>query len=120
MVGHSVADLAAGGPSTLVRLTRGGLATSSVSARRWRRGGRQWHHVVDPRTGLPATGPWRTVTALGHTSAAANAATTASIVLGDAAHDWLVTRNVAARLVDHDDRVTRTPAWTASGIEENS
>ncbi|MFL6165569.1 MAG: FAD:protein FMN transferase [Ornithinibacter sp.] len=120
VLGHSLADLAAGGPSTLVRLARGGLATSSVSARRWRRGGRQWHHLVDPRTGLPATGPWRTVTAMGHTCAAANAATTASIVLGDTAHDWLVTRNVAARLVDHDDCVTRTPAWTASGIEENS
>ncbi|MFL6175148.1 MAG: FAD:protein FMN transferase [Ornithinibacter sp.] len=120
VLGHSLADLAAGGPSTLVRLARGGLATSSVSARRWRRGGRQWHHLVDPRTGLPATGPWRTVTAMGHTCAAANAATTASIVLGDTAHDWLVTRNVAARLVDHDDCVTRTPAWTASGIEESS
>ena len=120
VVGHSLADLEAGGASTLVRLGAGGLATSSVSARRWRRGGRQWHHVVDPRTGLPAQGPWRTVTALGRTAAAANAATTASIVLGDAAYGWLVDRQVAARLVDHDGHVTRTPAWTASGIEEIS
>jgi thiamine biosynthesis lipoprotein len=120
VIGHSLADLEAGGSSTLVRLGTGGLATSSVSARRWRRGGRQWHHVVDPRTGLPAQGPWRTITALGRTAAAANAATTASIVLGDAAHGWLVDRTVAARLVDHDGRVTRTPAWTTSGIEEIS
>jgi len=118
LVGHSLTDLEAGGASTLVRLGAGGLATSSVSARRWRRGGRQWHHVVDPRTGLPARGPWRTVTALGRTAAAANAATTASIVLGAAAYDWLVDHDVAARLVDHDGHVTRTPAWTASGIEE--
>jgi thiamine biosynthesis lipoprotein len=120
VIGHSLADLEAGGSSTLVRLGTGGLATSSVSARRWRRGGRQWHHVVDPRTGLPAQGPWRTITALGRTAAAANAATTASIVLGDAAHGWLVDRKVAARLVDHDGHVTRTPAWTTSGIEEIS
>jgi FAD:protein FMN transferase len=118
LVGHSLTDLEAGGASTLVRLGAGGLATSSVSARRWRRGGRQWHHVIDPRTGLPAQGPWRTVTALGRTAAAANAATTASIVLGAAAYDWLVDHDVAARLVDHDGHVTRTPAWTASGIEE--
>jgi thiamine biosynthesis lipoprotein len=118
LVGHSLTDLEAGGASTLVRLGAGGLATSSVSARRWRRGGRQWHHVVDPRTGLPAQGPWRTVTALGRTAAAANAATTASIVLGAAAYDWLVDHDVAARLVDHDGHVTRTPAWTTSGIEE--
>ena len=104
----------------MVRLGDGGLATSSVSARRWRRGGRQWHHVVDPRTGLPADGPWRTVTALGRTAAAANAATTASIVLGEAAEEWLVDRGVAARLVGHDGRVVRTPAWTTSHIEETS
>ena len=120
VVGHSITDLLAGGDSTVVRLATGGLATSSISARRWRRGGRQWHHVVDPRTGLPAAGPWRTVTALGHTSAAANTASTVSIVLGDAAHDWLVERQVAARLVAHDGTVTRTPAWTSSGIEEIS
>ena len=120
LIGHSIADIEAGGPGTLVHLASGGLATSSVSARRWSRGGRQWHHLVDPRTNLPATGPWRTVTALGHTSAAANVASTASIVLGDAAYDWLVERQVAARLVDHDGTVTHTPAWTTSGIEENS
>ncbi len=120
VVGHSVADLEAGGPSAVVRLGAGGLATSSVSARRWRRGGRQWHHVVDPRTGLPAQGPWRTVTALGRTAASANTATTASVVLGDAAHDWLVDHHVAARLVDHEGRVVRTAAWTASGVEESA
>ena len=118
LLGHSRSELDAGGPAASVRLGSGGLATSSVSARRWRRGGRQWHHVVDPRTGLPAQGPWRTVTALGRTAAAANAATTASIVLGAAAYDWLVDHDVAARLVDHDGHVTRTPAWTTSGIEE--
>ncbi len=120
VVGHSRADLDAGGPSTRVHLGSGGLATSSVSARRWRRGGRQWHHLVDPRTGLPTQGPLRTVTALGRTAAAANAATTASIVLGDAAHAWLVERRVAARLVGHDGSVTHTPAWLLAGIEENS
>ena len=119
VLGHSLADLAAGGPSARVGITGGGLATSSTSARRWRRGGRPWHHLIDPRTGEPATGPWRTITALGHTAVAANTASTAAIVLGDAAVDWLVERDVAARLVDHEGRVTRTPAWTASGIEEN-
>ena len=120
LLGHSRSELDAGGPAASVRLGSGGLATSSVSARRWRRGGRQWHHLVDPRTGLPARGPLRTVTALGRTAAAANAATTASIVLGDAAYQWLVDRRVAARLVGHDGTVTHTPAWLASGLEETS
>lgn len=120
VLGHTLADLAAGGPSTRVGITEGGLATSSTSARRWRRGGRPWHHLIDPRTGEPSTGPWRTITALGHTAAAANTASTAAIVLGDAAVGWLVDRDVAARLVDHEGRVTHTPAWTASDIEETS
>ena len=120
VVGHSVADLAAGGESARVTLRDGGIATSSTSARRWRRGGRQWHHLVDPRTGHPTAGPVRTVTALGHTAAAANTATTAAIVLGDDAWDWLLEHDVAARLVDDEGRVTRTPAWTASLIEEDA
>ncbi|MGL5928818.1 MAG: FAD:protein FMN transferase [Dermatophilaceae bacterium] len=119
VVGHSRADLAAGGERAEVTLRHGGLATSSTSARRWRKGGRQWHHLVDPRTGAPATGPWRTVTALGHTAAAANTASTAAVVLGGAAPGWLARRRVAARLVADDGRVVRTPAWDAAGIEVN-
>ncbi len=118
VLGHSLADLAAGGPSATIALHRGGIATSSVSARRWRRGGRQWHHLVDPRTGGPADSPWRTVTALGRTAAAANTASTAAVVLGAAAPQWLTERGVAARLVDHEGAVTRTPAWTAADLEE--
>ncbi|MGL5816324.1 MAG: FAD:protein FMN transferase [Phycicoccus sp.] len=117
VVGHSVADLACGGERTEVTLRQGGLATSSTSTRRWRKGGRQWHHLVDPRTGAPAAGPWRTVTALGHTAAAANTASTAAVILGAAAADWLARRRVAARLVADDGRVLRTPAWDAAGIE---
>ncbi|MDQ4085660.1 MAG: FAD:protein FMN transferase, partial [Actinomycetota bacterium] len=35
-------------------LTEGAVATSSRTRRRWRRGGHEMHHVVDPRTGWPA------------------------------------------------------------------
>jgi thiamine biosynthesis lipoprotein len=37
-----------------VELTAGGLATSGVDRRRWRRAGRDQHHLIDPRTGAPA------------------------------------------------------------------
>jgi len=39
------------GPSTVVAIHGGGLATSSTAARRWRRGGDVLHHILDPRTG---------------------------------------------------------------------
>ena len=45
-----------------VALATGGLATSSTTVRRWRAGGAELHHIVDPRTGLPAAEVWRTVT----------------------------------------------------------
>src|SRR5215468_4147854 len=37
------------GPSAVVAIRGGGLATSSTAARRWRRGGDVLHHILDPR-----------------------------------------------------------------------
>jgi thiamine biosynthesis lipoprotein len=39
---------------TTLELSEGGLATSGRDRRRWRRGGREQHHLIDPRTGAPA------------------------------------------------------------------
>lgn len=106
-------DPATGPADRTVEMHLGGLATSSTLARRWRVGSTVRHHLLDPRTGLPTAGPWRTVTATGHTATSANTATTAALVLGDAAVPWLTERGVAARLVGHDGRVQRTAGWPA-------
>jgi len=98
-------------PPQLVRLIAGAVATSSVTCRRWRQGGRLLHHIVDPRTGLPADGPWQTVSAAGLTCADANAAATAAIVAGDRAVDWLATAGVPARLVARDGTVCYVCGW---------
>jgi FAD:protein FMN transferase len=37
-----------------VMLSGGGVATSGIDYRRWQRGGVWQHHIIDPRTGLPA------------------------------------------------------------------
>jgi thiamine biosynthesis lipoprotein len=100
-------------PSQLVRMAAGAVATSSVSCRRWRRGGAVLHHIVDPRTGRPADGPWRTVTVAAATCADANAASTAAIVAGARAQDWLTTAGLPARLTGHDGRVRRLGGWPA-------
>ena len=65
-----------------VRMHGGGLATSSTAVRRWRRGGEAYHHVLDPRTGLPAEPVWRTVTVAAASCVDANTASTAAIVRG--------------------------------------
>lgn len=94
-----------------VRLTDGAVATSSIMCRQWRRAGQVLHHIVDPRTGLPASGPWQTVSVAAATCADANAAATAAIVAGESAEEWLAVAGVPARLVGHDGRVRYTGGW---------
>jgi thiamine biosynthesis lipoprotein len=95
----------------IVHLPYGGLATSSTAARAWVRGGVIRHHLLDPRTGEPTRGRWRTVTATGATCVAANTASTAAIVLGDKAVGWLAARDIPARLVDRNGLIVRTARW---------
>jgi FAD:protein FMN transferase len=94
-----------------IRLARGGLATSSSTCRRWVRAGRVMHHIIDPRTGMPATGPWRTVTVAAVSCAEANAAATAAIVAGADAPAWLADHGLPARLITSDGQITRTGGW---------
>jgi thiamine biosynthesis lipoprotein len=101
-------------PAQVIRLTGGGLATSSVTCRRWRRAGRELHHIVDPRTGYPARGPWRTVSVAAASCAEANAASTAAIIAGGQAPAWLTAQGLPSRLVAHDGTVLRCCGWPAT------
>jgi len=97
----------------LVRLPGGAVATSSVTCRRWRRGGVMLHHIVDPGTGRPADGPWRTASVAAATCADANAAATAAIVAGWPAVSWLIREGLPARLVGHDGGIRCLGGWPA-------
>jgi thiamine biosynthesis lipoprotein len=98
----------------VVRLAAGALATSSILCRQWRRGGRALHHIVDPRTGLPTVGPWRTVSVAAANCAEANAASTAAIIAGDQAPAWLAAQGLPARLVARDGSVRLVGGWPAT------
>ena len=95
----------------VVRLAAGALATSSIMCRQWRRGDHMLHHIVDPRTGMSAAGPWRTVSVAAATCAEANAASTAAIVAGDRAVAWLSRQGLPARLVGRDGSVRFVAGW---------
>ncbi len=95
----------------VIRIDGGAVATSSTTVRRWSRGGVTRHHLLDPATGLPATGPWRTATVAAATCADANAAATAAIVMGDRAPAWLARHGLPARLVAEDGSVLRVAGW---------
>lgn len=94
-----------------VSIAAGGLASSSTTVRRWLRGGQPVHHVIDPRTGLPASEQWRTVTVCAATCLDANTASTAAIVLGEEAPRWLAHRRLPARLVSEDGSIVRVGGW---------
>jgi FAD:protein FMN transferase len=94
-----------------IAITSGGVATSSTTVRRWTRGGVLLHHIIDPRTGLPASGPWRTVTVVAGSCIDANIASTAGVVLGEEALAWLEGQGLPARLVGTDGGVVRTRNW---------
>jgi thiamine biosynthesis lipoprotein ApbE len=106
-------DDPADGPSTVVSITGGGLATSSTGARRWRRGGDWLHHIVDPRNGLPVEPVWRTVSVAAATALDANTASTAAVIRGHAARGWLQQLGLPARLVAADGTVRTVAGWPA-------
>jgi thiamine biosynthesis lipoprotein ApbE len=99
------------GPAAVVSIRGGGLATSSTRARRWRRGGDVIHHILDPRTGLPAEPVWRTVSVAAASCADANTASTAAIIKGRTAISWLASQGLAARLVAADGTVHAVAGW---------
>jgi thiamine biosynthesis lipoprotein len=94
-----------------VTVTGGAVATSSTTVRRWRRGGRAVHHIVDPATGEPAAPVWRTVSVAAASCVDANTASTAAIVRGASAPRWLESLGLPARLVAPDGSVVRVGAW---------
>jgi thiamine biosynthesis lipoprotein ApbE len=100
-------------PGQTVTIRSGGLATSSTAVRRWRHEGRPMHHIIDPATGAPARGTWRTVSVAAASCADANIATTAALIRAGAAPAWLARLGVPARLVSHTGRVYTIGAWPA-------
>jgi FAD:protein FMN transferase len=100
-----------GGYGELVELRRGGLATSTTTVRNWIGHNGHAHHIIDPATGRPARVVWRTATVWANSAVEANTASTAAIVLGAAAEDWLLANAPAARLVSEDGVVTSLPGW---------
>lgn len=89
----------------IVTLSGGALATSSTTVR--------GEHIVDPRTGRPADGPWRTASVAAPTCVIANAASTAALILGEGAPDWLERSGLPALLIAHDGRAAGVGGWSA-------
>jgi len=66
-----------------LELSAGALATSGRDRRRWRRGGRELHHLIDPRTGRPAETPLLRVTVVAGTAVQAEVLAKAAFLGAD-------------------------------------
>lgn len=100
-----------GDPGPVVSIRSGGIASSGTAVRRWRAGKIALHHIVDPRTGRPAVTPWRTVSVAAGSCVDANVASTAAIVLGEQAPEWLSKRELPARLSSVTGSVVFVGNW---------
>jgi thiamine biosynthesis lipoprotein len=106
-----VADDHRGNADQIITIASGGVATSSTTVRRW---GAGRHHIIDPRTGIPAGSCWRTVSVAAASCVDANTAATAAIVLGPVAERWLAERGLPARLVGGDGTTVGVGGWPAA------
>jgi thiamine biosynthesis lipoprotein len=104
-------DAAPAGPSTVVTIRDGGLATSSVLARRWQRAGLWVHHLIDPHTGLPPIPAWRTVSAAAGSCVDANVLSTVAVVRGNRIWPLLREARLPVRLVTADGQVLTAGGW---------
>ena len=90
---------------------RGGLATSGTTRRRWVRGGAVQHHLIDPRTGVPARTHWVEATVCGTSCLHADVAAKAALLAGPG---WLELRRLPGRFLDRAGDVAETYHWRSA------
>ena len=94
-----------------VKLGAGALATTSVTRRTWRVGGRQVSHVIDPRTMRPIESPILSATVVARSAAEAEVGAKAVLMQGEdglawgAAQPWID----SVLVIWHDGSVFATP-----------
>ena len=94
-----------------IDVRHGGVATSSISHRSWQTSEGRAHHIIDPRTGRPATSQWSAITVAAPTCLLANGLATAGFLWDDEAPWHIAQTGWAGRLVRHDGDVVTVGSW---------
>jgi thiamine biosynthesis lipoprotein len=83
-----------------IHLAGGAVATSSTDRRHWKQGGQTRHHIIDPRTGLPAVSDVVSATAVARTVLEAESAAKSVLIRGsEDGLDWLEADPTLAALI---------------------
>jgi len=94
-----------------IAFTNGGVATSSMTTRTWRAGNVVVNHIVDPRTGSFAKGPYATASVSARSCVLANAFATAALLWGEEASYFVAQAGWSARLIRHDGTIDFVGGW---------
>ena len=98
-----VDDPLATGTTGLLALAAGAIATSTRLRRAWTRAGREMHHLLDPRTGLPGAAGLASVTVIAGDAWRAEVLAKAAFLAGPVDGGRLVTDAGATGLLVTDD-----------------
>ncbi|MBI3685510.1 FAD:protein FMN transferase [Candidatus Azambacteria bacterium] len=95
------------GNVTMKELSFMAVATSGVMKRRGEKGGLKWHHIIDPRTGFPATQEVIAVTVLARTTVEADVCAKTALILGKEAGMAFIEKRAgcAAIMIDQEGRI---------------
>ncbi|HEV3186695.1 MAG TPA: FAD:protein FMN transferase [Acidimicrobiales bacterium] len=104
------------GKEPRVAINDGGIATSSTTTRTWRAGGELVNHIIDPRTGSFAVGPYSTATVSASSCVLANAFATASLLWGEDAAYHVAQAGWSARFVRHDGDLEYVGGWPVDEV----
>jgi len=98
--------------SWVIPLHHGAMATSGVSRRHWKQGEQERHHLVDPRTGLPAqSGLWSVTVAAARCEQAEVAAKVAFLLGIEQGSQFLLRYGLAGLFVQGDGSWQAIGSW---------
>ncbi len=119
-----IADPSGGDDIDVVTLRDQAIATSTTSARRWKRGGRWLNHIIDPRDGSPTRSEIISASVIASTATEADVYAKCALILGPGeGRRFLESQRVRGLFVLEDGTTIRTPGWPAassSPVERSS
>lgn len=93
----------------------GAVATSAVTKRAWQQGDKRQHHLIDPRSGEPATTDWLCVTVIAPHAVDAEVFAKALLIAGSAGATELLAKNSEIIFIAVD---LQGKLWGTPGIVE--
>jgi thiamine biosynthesis lipoprotein len=104
-----------------IPLHHGAIATSGIAHRHWWQGSKLRHHILDPRTGLPAQSDLWSVTVVADRCEQAEVAAKVAFILGsEPGANFLRRHRIAGLLVDEGGTWGTVEPWPAHLMEEVS